>query len=192
MNLLQKHLRTTFLTGIFAAIPLAITIFVIVYVESKTREPLREATGINIPFVGVAACIVAIYLLGLIVSSLIGRFILRSVDRLLLHVPLLKGLYRAWKQVTLTPGGKEGMFAKVVLIATEVEHASLLGFTSGDALPGDPLSCCVFVPNAPNPITGRLYFVRREHCRTLDITADDALKLILSNGNYVPSQITSI
>jgi uncharacterized membrane protein len=74
-------------------------------------------------------------------------------------------------------------------VAADGEHARMLGFTSGDALPGDPESCCVFVPNAPNPITGRLYFVRRDRCRLLDITADDAFKVILSNGNYVPQQV---
>ena len=157
--------------------------------SGATHGPLKNATGIDIPFVGVFITIAGIYLLGLIVSSLIGRFFLRLIDLALMHVPLLKNVYQSWKQVTLTPGGKEGMYAKVVLIAADGEHARLMGFTNGDALPGDPESCCVFVPNAPNPITGRLYFVRREHCRLLEISTDDAFKVILSNGNYVPRQI---
>jgi len=189
MSLIQKHLRNTFLTGIFAAIPLAVTVFVVIYIEGVTRQPLRQATGIDIPFVGVLVAVAAIYLLGLIVNSLLGRLLLRSIDRVLSHLPFLKDLYQAWKQVTLTPGGKEGMYAKVVLISPDGEHTCMLGFTSGDPLPGDALSCCVFVPNAPNPVTGRLYFVRREHCRMLDITANDAFKLLLSNGNYVPPQV---
>jgi uncharacterized membrane protein len=189
MSPLQRHLRNTFITGIFAAIPLAVTIFVVVYIEQKTREPLHSHPAIDFPFVGVALAIAAIYLLGLAVSSLIGRLVLKAVDRLLLRVPLMRELYQTWKQVALTPGGKEGMFAKVVLVAADSDHARMLGFTSGDALPGDPESCCVFVPNAPNPITGRLYFVRRDRCRQLDITADDAFKVILSNGNYVPQQV---
>lgn len=189
MTSLQKHLRNTFITGIFSAIPLAATVFVIVYVERATREPLKETLGINIPFVGVIAAIALIYLLGLGVSSLIGRFFLRAIDKLLLRVPLLKDLYQAWKHVALTPGGKEGTFAKVVLVAVGSDQARLIGFTSGEALPGDPESCCVFVPNAPNPINGRLYFVPRNRCSPLDITADDAFKILLSNGNYVPAQV---
>jgi uncharacterized membrane protein len=190
MSPLQKHLRNTFLAGIFAAIPLAVTIFIVAYVERKTREPLRDFIGINIPFLGVVAAIVAIYLVGFVVSSIIGKFFLNLIDKLLLRVPVLKDLYQAWKQVTLTPGGKEGMFAKVVLIAAENERAKMLGFTSLDPLPGDPESVCVFVPNAPNPIQGRLYFVRRDCCSVLEgMTAEEAFKVILSTGNYVAPQI---
>src|SRR5207302_10335386 len=107
----------------------------------------------------------------------------------LLHVPILKELYRAWKQVALTPGGNEGMYAKVVLIPAEGDATHLLGFSSGAPLPDDANAVCVFVPNAPNPVLGRIYFVRRERCQFLDITAEEAFKLILSSGNYVPPQI---
>jgi uncharacterized membrane protein len=45
---------------------------------------------------------------------------------------------------------------------------------------------CVFVPNSPNPITGRLYFVPAELCTFTDISVEEAFKVILSTGNYVP------
>jgi uncharacterized membrane protein len=188
MSPLQKHLRNTFLAGIFAAIPLAVTIFIVWYVEHATREPLRQMFGINVPFVGIIVAIGAIYLLGVGVSSLIGRLLLRALDWVLLHVPVLRDLYQAWKQVALTPGGKEGMYAKVVLLPLEGQ-ARVLGFTSGDALPGDAGTCCVFVPNAPNPVVGRIYFVRREVCQVLEMTVEEAFKCLLSTGNYIPQQV---
>ena len=191
MTLMQKHLRNTFLAGIFAAIPLAVTIFIVWYVERATREPLRQLVGINIPFLGIAVAIGLIYLLGLIVSSLIGRFILRVIDLILSHVPVLRELYRAWKQVSLTPGGKEGMYARVVLVPIEGQ-TKMLGFTSGDPIPGDESTCCVFVPNSPNPVLGRLYFVPRERCQVLEMTAEEAFKCLVSTGNYVPPQIGAV
>jgi uncharacterized membrane protein len=190
MTRLQKHLRNTFLAGTFAAIPLAVTIFVVVYVERATREPVAKVLGINIPFVGVVLAVVLIYALGVAVSSLIGKFFLRLIDKLLLRVPVLRDVYRAWKQVTITPGGKEGMYAKVCLIPADgASGAHVLGFTSGDPLPGDEDTWCVFVPNVPNPILGRLYFVRRDRCQLLDMTAEEAFKLLLSGGNYAPPQL---
>ena len=39
---------------------------------------------------------------------------------------------------------------------------------------------------APNPINGRLYFVHREKCQFVDVTPEEAFKVILSTGNYVP------
>ncbi len=186
---LQKHFRNTFLTGIFAAIPLAVTVFVIWYVESTTRQPLRDFLNLNIPFVGVLLAIALIYALGLIVNSLVGKWLIRTVDRILSRVPLLKEIYQAWKHVTITPGGKEGVFAKVVLVPVENARTRALGFTSGDPIPGDPATCCVFVPAMPNPISGRLYFVPMRDCIVLAISVEEAFKLLLSGGNYVPEEI---
>jgi len=189
MTPLQKHFRNTFLTGIFAAIPLAVTVAVVMYVEGATRSPLRDYLNINIPFIGVVLAIVLIYVLGLIINSLVGKWIIGTVDRVLLRVPLLKELYQAWKQVTITPGGKEGMFAKVVLVPVETSGTRAIAFTSGDPIPGDPTTCCVFVPSMPNPISGRLLFVPIRDCIPLGISAEEAFKLLLSGGNYVPTEI---
>src|SRR4051794_17883561 len=111
MGKLQTHLRNTFLAGIFAATPIAVTVFVIVYVEGVTRAPIEKLFGISIPFLGVLVALLLIYALGLLVSSLIGKWLLRGMDRLLLRIPMLRELYRAWKHISVTPGGKEGIFA---------------------------------------------------------------------------------
>lgn len=186
---LKKHLRNTLLTGIFAAAPLAVTAFFIWYVEVSTRQPVRELTGINIPFLGVAIALVLIYLLGLAVSSLVGRWCIKGLDALLLRVPVLKDLYQAWKHISVTPGGKEGIFAKVVLVPVEGGAARTLGFTSGEAVAGDPRTCCVFIPAAPNPMNGRLLFVPVSQCTIMDTTPEEAFKWILSGGNYVPQEV---
>lgn len=189
MSPLQKHFRNTFLTGIFAAIPLAVTVAVVMYVEGMTRAPLRDYLNLNIPFVGVLIAVALIYALGLVINSIVGRWLINSVDRILLRVPLLKDLYQAWKQVTITPGGKEGMFAKVVLVPVENKGTRAIAFTSGDPIPGDPTTCCVFVPAMPNPISGRLYFVPISECIPLGISVEEAFKLLLSGGNYVPPEV---
>ena len=119
MAQLNSPLRNTFLAGIFAAIPLAVTIFVVWYVEHVTRLLTWQLLHVNVPFLGVLLALASIYLLGLIVSSIIGRYVLLAIDWLMLRVPVLRELYRAWKQVTLTPGGREGMWAKVVLVPVD-------------------------------------------------------------------------
>jgi len=189
MKPLNSPLRSTFLAGVFAAIPIAVTVFVVWYIEHATRVVTQDLLGVNVPFLGVLLAVAAIYALGLIVSSLLGKFFLRVVDRILSHVPVLKDLYTAWKQVTLTPGGKGGMWTQVVLVPVEGSMTRMLGFTSGEAIAGDQETCCVFVPAAPNPINGRLYFVRRATCQLVDMTTDEAFKLILSGGNYTPPQL---
>ena len=191
MAWIQKHLRNTFLTGIFAALPIAVTAFVIVYVENATRAPLERLFGPKVPyFVGVLAALLLIYLLGLLVNSLLGRWMIGLVDRVLLRVPVLKELYRAWKHISVTPGGKEGIFGKVVLVPVENGRAKTLGFSSGEPIEGDPNTCCVFVPAVPNPMNGRLYFLPMSDVQVLDMSAEEAFKIILSGGNYVPVELS--
>ena len=109
------------------------------------------------------------------------------LDRVLRRVPVLRELYSAWKQVALTPGGTEGVFSHVVLIPIdETGGRHVLGFTSGRPIERDPGSICVFVPAAPNPLTGRMYFVKCDRCVNVDLSTEEAFKILLSTGNYVP------
>lgn len=186
-NKLKRHLKKTILTGIFSTIPLVVTVALIVYVEKSSREPVKALFGIDVPFIGFAVAIAVIYLVGLIVSSIVGRMLLEWIDRLLLKVPVLRELYKAWKQVSLTPGGREGIYAKVVLVP-DGERA-VLAFTSGDPLDGDPDRCCVYIPEVPNPMVGRLFVVERARCTELNVSVEEAFKMILSSGNYVPAEI---
>ena len=187
---LQKHLRQTFLAGILAAVPVAVTAFIFWYVDAKTRAVSTLVFHREIPFVGVLIAIAAIYLCGLIATTLLGKFCLRLVDRALSRIPVLNPIYVAWKQVLITPGGTEGVFAKVVLIPDASGGALQLGFCSGQPIAGDPQTLCVFVPAAPNPMNGRMYFVRTDNCHFVDASPEDAFKMILSTGNYVPPAVS--
>ena len=141
------------------------------------------------PVVGILVAIAAIYLTGLVATSLIGRYALGLLDRSLGRLPVVRQLYSGWKQIALTPGGTEGVFSKVALIPDESGQMMLLGFTSGRGIEGDPETLCVFVPNSPTPVMGRLYFVRREKCRMVEMSTEEAFKVLLSTGNYTPPKL---
>ena len=180
----QAHLRNTFLAGIFAAMPVAGTAFLVWYVDASTRVLSRKLFAVDVPFLGLAIAVVAIYLLGLVVTSLLGIFLLRIVDAILSRLPLLKPVYHAWKQVALSPG--EGIFAKVVLVPDETGRMSLVGFSSGQPTSPGGDTLAVFIPAAPNPTNGRLCLVQQAHCRFLGISSEEAFKMILSGGSYIP------
>lgn len=189
MQRLKSHLRSAFITGVFSAIPLVITAVVVWYVEKLTREPLQALFGIDTPFLGVLAAVLFLYALGVVVNSLLGRILLRWLDSLLSRVPVLRDIYQAWKHITLTPGGKEGIYARVVLVPGDGEDTWMLAFTSGEAVENNPDLCCVFVPGTPNPTAGRILFVPKGRCIPLDITAESVFKTALSGGNYVPPEV---
>jgi uncharacterized membrane protein len=184
MGGLKSHLRNKLVAGLLAAIPVAVTIFIVWYVDSKAREVLHVQT----PFVGIVLAIAAIYLLGVFVTSVIGRFLLHVFDSVVRRVPGLRDLYRSWKQVALADTAV-GIFAHVVLVPDDAGRGCVLGFTSGNAIEGDPGISCVFVPGSPNPTSGKLYFVPTTRCIRLEMSPQDALKLIVSGGNYVPATV---
>lgn len=190
MHRFQTHLRNTFLAGTFAIIPIAVTAFVIYWVNANTIIISTRLFNRPIPFVGVLVALAAVYVMGVITTSLLGRFFLGLLDGLLSRVPVLREVYNAWKQILLTPGGgADGIYARVCLIPDESGQLRQLGFTRGVPVsPGAELFC-VFVPGTPNPVTGRLYFVPREKMQLLDVSTEEAFKFILSSGNYVPPAV---
>ena len=183
MGHLSKHVKNKFVAGLIAAIPLAITLFLVLYVDSMVQRVVR----LPYPFLGVLLSLAAIYCLGVFVTSLVGRFLLRALNRVLERIPGLRDLYRTWKQLLVTPELNSGMFAKVVLLPDESGQHHLLGFSTGRPIADGGERLCVFVPNSPNPITGRLYFTSMKRCHFLPVSPKEALKTVVSSGNYVPA-----
>ena len=184
MGRIQVHLRNKLFAGALAAIPLVVTIFILWWVDSKARGIF----GVDQPFVGIGIAIVGLYLLGLFVTSFVGQFLLGAVDAVLRRLPGLRDLYRSWKQVALTTDTHDGIFAHVVLIPGD-GGTRILGFTSAKGIEGDPATWCVFVPASPNPTSGRLFFVPAKVCLLVGMSSQEALKLVISGGSYVPGAI---
>jgi uncharacterized membrane protein len=183
---LKSHFQRKFLAGILAAIPIAVTAFILWYVDAHLRELVHVPLP---PGVGIPLALAALYVLGVFVTSLIGQFFLRIVDWVLNRLPGFRDLYRTWKQIAVTPDVEAGILAKVVLVPDESGRLRMLGFTSGRPVEGSADCLCVFVPASPNPATGRLYFVRQADCLFVPVGTKDALKFIVSGGNYVPPSV---
>jgi uncharacterized membrane protein len=81
------------------------------------------------------------------------------------------------------------VFARVVTLPDESGRLRMLGFTSGRPIEGTTDTLCVFVPASPNPTSGRLYFVALSECQFVPVGAQEALKFIVSGGNYVPAAV---
>jgi uncharacterized membrane protein len=182
MQGLQTHLRNKFLAGIVAAAPIVVLVLGILWIEEHTR-PLAEWIGYPYPGLGIVLALAGVYLLGVVVTSLFGRVILGGFDHVLRRVPGLKLLYQAWKDVLIVSTGKKDIYSQVVLVPMPEGAGVQLGFTNGEETPA---GLCVFLPNAPNPITGRLLLVPKGNCRFVDMPMEEAFKFLLSTGNYVP------
>jgi uncharacterized membrane protein len=190
MTRILEHLRDKLLAGVIAAIPVAIVVVVAWWLEEHTR-PLAASLGLQFPGLGFVIAVVGLYLLGVVVTSFIGQLLLRWLNLWLERVPGLNLLYKAWKDLLVVSPDKAGMFHQPVMVPTAGPTAQL-GFTNGKELPGDPDHICVFLPNIPNPFSGRLIVVPRNKCRPLKLSTEEAVKYQLSSGNYLPTELVGL
>ena len=199
------RLRNYFLTGHVVAGPLAITGYLtwwfIALVDAwvKPLIPGRYNPETYLPFsipgFGLVLAFVGLTLLGFLTANLVGRSLIEAGEVLLARMPVVRGLYKGVKQIFETVFKQEaGSFQRVGLIEWPGEGLWSLCFITepaqgalAAALPG-PDYLCVFVPCTPNPTTGYLVMMHRARVREINLTTDDAFKLLISMGIIQPGE----
>ena len=171
------------MAGVLAAIPVAVTFFILWYVDSKARSILR----IEIPFLGIAIALGAIYLLGLFVTSVIGKFLIGVTDWILGHVPGLRDLYRAWKQVALTDTHDGGSGSSGAWCWCPTRPGAAWSSASPAATRGGRSGGLLRVHSGfAQPDQGAVALHPPEPLRPRRPAPQEAIKMIISGGNYVP------
>lgn len=186
MGFVFSHFRSKFLAGIIAAIPIIVTIAIVYTLEQYTQS-ITKWLGLSIPGLGTAIAAISIYLLGVMITSLIGVYLLQIFDHMFSSLPGIKVLYQAWKDILLVPPNRSGMYHQVVMVQTGTVPVWEIGFTSNLALKGRDDMIPVLVPNVPNPLTARLLLVRRESCQFPKVTVDEAFKFFFFNRKLHPT-----
>jgi uncharacterized membrane protein len=155
---------------------------------------IAELLGRRVPGLGLVATILLILLMGIVAKNILGRRIIAFGDALVDRVPLVRRIYRTTKEIvdaiTLP---KKQLFREVVMIEYPRPGIHSYGFvTSYTMLHADGCSekvANVFLPNPPVPTTGLMVAVPLGQLSYLDVSVDEALKLILSGGVVMPDDL---
>ena len=198
---LTRRLRTYFLTGLVVAAPIAITISVAFWLIQSVDSwfspfipnSLKDSTY-SLPGLGVLASLVILTGLGALTANIFGKTILQFGENLLDRVPVIRNIYSALKQIFETVATQSNQnFKGVVLFEYPRKDIWALGFVTTDAKgeiaekKGDNL-LCIFAPTTPNPTSGYLLFVPKEDTIKMDMTVEEAAKLIISAGIVIPEK----
>lgn len=201
----RARLRNYFLTGLIVAGPVAITIYItwwFINLVDRWVKPLVPASYLpdaylpfSIPGVGLVIALTGITLLGFLTANLVGRSLLETGEVLLARMPVVRGLYKGVKQIFETVFKQDGhSFRRVGLIEWPGEGLWSLCFITepaqgalAAALP-EAEHLCVFVPCTPNPTTGYLVIMERARVKEIDLTTDEAFKLLMSMGIIQPTE----
>ena len=200
-NSFVNFIKRYFFTGLLISAPIGATIYITIFIVEfiaglvpqrfNPNGLLPEIIGYEIPGLELIIAILSFILIGLIFSTLFGKAILGYFDNLITRIPFAGNVYKAIKQITETFSNADAAYQKVVLIEYPRKDIFAIGFMTGetkgeikDRKKIDMVN--VFVPTTPNPTSGFLLFIPKEDAVELDMSVEDAIKLVVSAGMVVP------
>ncbi|KQV81510.1 DUF502 domain-containing protein [Rhizobium sp. Root1220] len=205
---IATRIRNNFLAGLIICAPIAITLWltwsVVRWADSwvKPYIPARydpdSYLNFAVPGSGLLIALIAITVIGFLGKNLIGQTIVQFSESLVRRVPLVRSIYvsvkqifetvlkerrNSFKRVGLIEYPSAGLWA-LVFIATDARGEIASKF---NAMGHDMVS--VFLPPTPVPTAGFLIFIPREKIVLLDMSAEDAAKLLISGGLVTPEEL---
>jgi uncharacterized membrane protein len=204
------HIRRNLVRGLLLVLPLVITAWVVQLLfgfVSRYATPrlqrMVEWVGVEAPegalgavsfsVASVLITAILIYAIGVIGSNFTGRRWLRWFESWILRVPLVRNVYGPLRQLLDSFGsGRDENFSRVVLVQYPREGLWTMGFVTTEkrhTFAGEKHKVPVFLPTTPNPTSGWLVFADEDDLLTLDLTVEDAIKLIVSGGIVGPQDL---
>lgn len=211
-----KQIRRYFVAGVLIWVPLIITLWVSWWVFKniglgfeviiKNAVLAARAAGERysalrflgelryIPGIGFLLVIALFLFTGYVARYLATQKAISYGEQLVRKIPLISHIYVAVQQIRDVFISRNGaIFEEVAVVEYPRPGTFALGFITSRARGivsesiGDAY-IAVFVPTTPNPTSGFLLFFPNEQVKVLDMSIEDAMKLIISGGVYVPEQ----
>ncbi len=208
------RLRNYLLTGLIIVGPVSITVYIIWWfvnlVDAWIKPLLPSVADIerNLPFdipyplselpqlpgVGLVVAAIGLMAIGALTANLFGRTLVGYGELMLGRMPIVRNVYGALKQIFETVLSKSGSsFQRVGLIEYPRRGIFSIVFISTDTRgeiqarqPTEEQLVSVFLPTTPNPTSGFLLFVPQADLRVLDMSVEEAAKMVISAGLVVP------
>lgn len=191
-----SYLQKYFISGLLVWLPIVVTVLVLKFlvdILSKSLLLLPKSMqpdvifGFHLPGVGVILTVLVILATGLLAANFVGKRLVDLGDAIMAKIPLVRSVYTGVKQVTQTlfsPGGQS--FRKVLLVEYPMPGCWTIAFQTGEMTEietnfTEPM-ISYFVPTTPNPTSGFFLMAPRSKVHELDISVDQALKMVISLG----------
>ena len=200
---LLTQLRNYLISGLLFWIPLILTIIVIKFflefINSLVpQEYLPEAIfnlDTSIPGSGIILLFLIILITGILVTNILGRRLVALWEKLLNRIPGFRNIYNILKKVSDTVLNTSSQsFKKAFLIQYPSKGIWVIAFQSGDyrgeaeSIIGEE-TINLFVPTTPNPTSGFFVLIPKKDAFELDISVEDAFKLVISAGVVTPNSV---
>ncbi|MDY7031344.1 MAG: DUF502 domain-containing protein [Thermodesulfobacteriota bacterium] len=200
---MKKHIKNYFLTGLLATIPITLTIYILgifINIMDKGLKYLPPKfhpdtyLPFHIPGLGLIITVILILIIGIITQSFFGRKLVSLGEWIVSKIPLVRNIYIGIKQLVAAIFVENSKaFKRVVMVEYPRKDLWVIAFLTG-ATEGEVQSKTnkevvnVFIPTTPNPTSGFYLLVPKKDIINLDMTVEDAFKLIVSGGIVSPPE----
>ncbi len=205
---LISRLRNYLFAGIIVTVPIAITVYLtVIIVEFVDAQivPLippiynpETYLPFSIPGLGILVVLLVLIFVGFVAANFFGRALIRTGERVIDRMPIVRTVYNALKQIAETVlQQSSNAFRQVVMVEYPRKGIWALAFLTSEAVgevrrrTGREL-ISVFLPTTPNPTSGFLLLVPKEDLIELDMSVEEAAKMIISAGVVIPPDWAAI
>lgn len=183
MQTFGQHITKCTIAGIVAILPVGGLVLTVAYLESLLSGSGLSKLAFYFPGLGLILAVLSIYVIGLTVSTFVGKWFWSTCDSLLNRLPALGKLYLSLKQILGYGEGDDAIFQETVLISSQDKAGVELGLiTNSITMPDGTEKYVVFLPGSPNPTAGRLIVTDPTHVTKIPATTNDALRMLVSLG----------
>lgn len=195
-----SNIKKYFIAGILVLLPFLITIYILInlfqFADSILGKFINiylvETLGFYIPGLGLIIFLIIIFLIGFLTTHFLGKRLYLILDAALRRFPLIRLIYPSIKQIIeFLFTTQRQTFKKTVLVEYPRTGIWSMGFITNegfqeakDKTKKELLN--IFIPSSPGPFTGFYILVCRQEVIILDITVEDAVKLLISGGLLNP------
>ncbi len=181
MKPVLHHVSRCLIAGVVALLPVAGVVWSVVVAEQAVAGAWLGEQSFYFPGLGLLVVVAALYVIGLVFSTMIGQWLWLYLDRLLERLPMLGRLYQTLKQILGYGQGPDALFKRVVLIPSRDAGGHEFALVTAEADASGVLT--VFVPTAPNPMAGRLVRVEASHVTAIQTSVSETLRHLVALGS---------
>jgi len=197
-------LKNYFIAGLLVILPIFITAYVIWFLIKAMDAVLKYIPAkylpetylnIYIPGLGLVLGVLLILVVGVLARNIAGRTVLESWDNFIDRIPLARIIYSSVKQLLQAFFLQNSdAFQRVALVEYPRRGIYVLGFITGQSkgevqMKTDKNMINVFIPTTPNPTSGFYVLFPEEDLTVLDMSVEDAFKLLISGGIVSPHEL---
>ena len=203
MHFLEKNL----FAGIVVILPITVTAFIIRFFVVSLNSIMLNPLAIRLkPYllqeeqrlflakvvVFIAALLIIIFI-GIMTRIIIVRKTFSFFEKFLYKLPMVNKIYGAIKEISKAfLGNKKSGFKKVVLVEYPRKGIYTIGFVTSESMIAFSVSedsrdlVSIYIPTTPNPTSGLFIMVPRGDVKALDMSVEEALKVVISAGAIAP------